>query len=86
MTLKNDLYNIDNGRFKSTVDALMVVDSCYKCNCFNLSIKDVAEQYRCKCMGSCICATLHPNLISYINRKLELISENEHLDNINTTW
>lgn len=76
------LCEIDNGRFKKIIHALKPGDSCSSCHSFNLSVKDIWKQYRCRCMPSCVAATLHPDLISYLNWKMGWIRESEHLFNI----
>ncbi len=80
--LKKSLYAIDNGRFKDIINVLDVSDECATCDFFNLTIKNERHQHRCKCMSSCIAATLHPDVISYLNWKLEWISANKHLINV----
>jgi hypothetical protein len=66
-----EVATIDNGRFAHLVDALPLLgDNCKKCNHFNPHINDPGKGFRCRCMGSCPAATLHPELQAYIWRHL----------------
>lgn len=82
LDLRLALCDIDHGRFEDVIQVLKFSDSCSSCDFFNLAIKDITQGYRCKTMPTCIAATLHPNLISYLNWKLGWIDEGEHLVNI----
>lgn len=77
--LRMALCEIDNGRFDDIIHVLKFTDSCSSCGYFNLAAKD---RYRCRCAPLCIAATLHPDLISYINWKRGWIDENEYLANM----
>lgn len=76
--IKIKLCEIDGGRFKDIIQALDITDVCGRCNYFNLSINDRTKGYRCHCTGSCIAATLHTKLISYLNWKMGWITEKQH--------
>jgi len=76
--LKEIMKSIDNGRFKALLDHFTLDDNCFKCNFFNLSIKDVGFGFRCYSCPSCPAATLHPRVISYLNWKSGLITAEEH--------
>jgi len=82
LDLRIALCECDNNRFDDIIHALEIGDKCSSCDFFNLAIKDKKQQYRCRCMPSCIAATLHPNAVSYLNLKLGWIDEKEHLSNI----
>ena len=72
--LEKDILAIDNGRFATVLQAVNVHDYCSKCDYFNKSIQDPRQGYRCHCAPGCIDATLSPNIVNYINRKLGWIS------------
>lgn len=73
------LLEIDNGRFEDMIHALNVVKECEQCGFFNPAKSEI---YRCYCIGSCIAATLHPNLQSYLRWKLGWQDEAAHLATI----
>lgn len=53
-------------RLAKVVDAVEVKDVCAECYFFN-PLEDRPEKgYRCKVMGSCPAATLHPNVQSML--------------------
>ena len=70
LDLRIALCEIDGGRFKDIIHTFIISDECAKCDYFNLSINDPNQRYRCRCSPSCIAATLHPDLVSYLNWKL----------------
>jgi len=76
------LCECDNNRFDDIIHVLNIGDKCSVCDFFNLAIKDEQQQYRCHCIPNCIAATLHPNVVSYLNFKLGWIDEKEHLSNL----
>ena len=80
--LKDQLKAIDNGRFNKIIEALDVKDICIECNHFNYTLNDIRKGYRCKCTPSCIAATLHPDLQSYLLMKINVIDKKEHLHNL----
>jgi len=73
-TLKETLCRFENGRFKEVILSLKVKEECRQCDFFNLSIKDPRKQYRCRVAGSCIAATLHPDVIKYFNHNLGYVT------------
>lgn len=80
--LKLELCEIDGGRFEDVVHALSVKPICAECNFFNPTINDPMKGYRCHVGGSCIAATLHPHVQSYMWKKIGWIDEAQHLKNI----
>ncbi len=78
LDLKLALSGIDNGRFEDVIHTFSITDACAKCDFFNLAIKDGRQAYRCRCSPSCIAATLHPDIVSY----LKWIGEDEHRSNL----
>jgi len=82
LDLRIALCEIDNGRFEDIIHTLKLSDECAMCDFFNLSIKDLRQGYRCRCSPSCIAATLHPEIVSYLNWKLGWIEESEHIVNL----
>lgn len=64
------LCEIDDRRFEDIVHVLGITDKCGMCDFFNLSIKDKTKQYRCRSAPKCIAATLHPDVIVYLNTKM----------------
>jgi len=77
--LYKKLIEIDNGRFKKIVETFDIDGICFNCCQFNEKAKD---GYKCACTPSCIGATLHPRVVSYILWKLDLITEDEHHKNL----
>lgn len=81
--MNNDLYKklieIDNGRFKTIIETFRIKSICFKCCCFNQKVKN---GYKCACTPSCIGATLHPSVVSYLLWRLNLITEDEHHKNL----
>lgn len=69
-SLKEKLIEVDNGRFKKLILSLNVTSSCEKCFHFVPTIKDQSKAYRCKCVPTCIAATIHPDLQEYLWSKL----------------
>ena len=82
LDLRINLCEIDNGRFADIIHALKINDACDKCDYFNPTIQDHNKRFRCHCLGSCIAATLHPNLQSYLWWKLGWIEESSHTENM----
>lgn len=76
------LLEIEDGRFSGIINALNVHDYCAECAYFNPTINDTSKGYRCKCVPSCIAATLHPDLQSYLWHKLGWIDQDTHHRNI----
>jgi hypothetical protein len=70
LNLKDSLRQIEDHRFANIIDALTISDICSQCDFFNRSINDPKLRYRCHCMGSRIDATLHDDMILYLNKKL----------------
>jgi hypothetical protein len=77
-----ELVEIDNRRFEDVLHALRVTDACSACDHFNPTIRDPMKGYRCRVAGSCIAATLHPEVQSYMWLKLGWIDEAEHRKNL----
>ena len=85
LDLRIALRECDNNRFHDIIQALSIRDACSVCGYFNLAITDELQRYRCRCMPNCIAATLHPDLVSYLNLRLGWIDEKEHWSNIGMT-
>jgi hypothetical protein len=77
--LYKKLIEIDQGRFKKIVETFDIQGICFECRCFNQNAKD---GYKCACTPSCIGATLHPKVNSYLLWRLGLITEDEHHKNL----
>ena len=75
--LKQSLCEIDNGRFLKVINTFSISDACSKCDYFNLTIQNKRQAYRCRCSPSCIAATLHPEIVSYLNWKLGWIKDTD---------
>lgn len=82
--LRIDLCEIDPGRFDNIIHALDgLCGTCKKCAYFNKSLpNDGSNLYRCRVIGSCPAATLHPDVVSYFNWKLGWIPEKQYLQSI----
>jgi len=78
------LQEIDGGRFSSLIGSLGVSDKCFMCYYLNPKVLDPGQGYRCKCVGSCMAATLSTELKSYLFWKLGEITELQHRTNINS--
>lgn len=76
------LLEIDGGRFSSLIGSLGVSDVCYTCYYLNPKVIDPGQGYLCKCVGSCMAATLSPELKSYLFWKLGEITERQHVANM----
>ena len=79
VTLKEQLLAIDEGRFTRIVNALDgIQDECAKCSHFRPELPP-GQGYRCRVLGSCPAATLHPDAQSYWRWKLGWQTKEEHL-------
>ncbi len=74
---KEQLRKVCNYRFADLVDAIHVVPECFKCDHFNPHIKDPGQGYRCKVHGTCIAATLHPEVQAIMWHELDKQETNE---------
>lgn len=81
---KQRLKEIDKGRFAKLIDAISVTDECQQCFYLNPKISDSGLGYRCRSAGSCIAATLSNEVKSYLFWKLGEITEEQHMDNVNS--
>jgi hypothetical protein len=68
MSLKEDLSNIDNGRFRKLIEAMDVKDVCYNCRSFN---PKVMTAYVCAISGYCIGHTLSEDLLAYLLKQVK---------------
>ena len=76
--MKNQLLAIDDGRFRDIINALHIDDHCAKCYYFMPNITNPRQSYNCRCLGTCIAATLSRKMQQYLWWKLGLITENEY--------
>lgn len=78
-SLKQRLSEMEHGRFRDLIETLRVDGCCERCSSFNPHATDA---YKCKVSGSCIAATLHPDLQSYMWWKLGWITQEQHMANL----
>lgn len=69
---KEQLYNVDGGRFKPVLSTLGITPECFVCSHFD---ETKVDEYRCACLGSCIGVTLSERLKEYLLSNIDKQSE-----------
>lgn len=71
--------SVDGGRFALLFDTIRFKEECSQCGYF---MPKVINRYRCRGSPSCIAATLHPQVQSYLLWKVGVISQDAHFANL----
>jgi len=75
----DEMKRIDNNRFEKILDSFNITKECLNCRIF---IFNKEHSYRCAASPGCVAVTLSSKIISYLNWKINIISEKEHHRNV----
>jgi len=62
---------VDGWRYEHLLESIDFKDECLSCRSFDRSLP-VGQSYRCAVGGSCIAATIHPNVLNHLRRSVKL--------------
>lgn len=66
-TVLNDSKNIGGDNLKEILTK-MLREECFKC-CYS-GFDYRGDAYRCKCLGTCVGVTIHPNIIKQLSQSI----------------